>query len=300
MSLQPILKLAGLERRPPFRGTPIALELSAGQVLGLLGPSHSGKSELAQNIAGMQKPYRGRVTVLGQSVRQSNGLVGYVPYKPGAFRRVTCSQYLEFFADSFVIPHHYRPALIREALARVEMAALADLPVEQLNLLDQQRLDIARAVVHNPSVIVIQNIVERFEVFERQILLQCLQNLRQLGKVLVVGASCWTDIRSICSHLCILASDGILAFGPVSTCQAALNHLKMYQLHFYSGMPQAIRILNSNPHVYHLSQSTQTQSVLKFLYDERQQPFDELLEAFKAESVAIVGIHEDRTFPGLN
>ncbi len=290
-----------MERRPPHRGAGIDLQLAPGQVLGILGPNNSGKSELTQTMAGLSKAYRGQVLVDGVNVANRQHMVGYCPRLPGVFPEMTCSEYLEFFADSFQIPTHYRPALVREALRRVELHHSTNRKARELSPLDQQRLSLARATVHNPSVIVVQNVLGLFDKAERQILVEVLQRIRQMGKAMVIVASSWCQIAPICSHLGVLVSDGVLGFGEVSQVKPILSALTMNQVLFGGGgFANSIRFLDAHRDVYHLSVSTDQQRLVRFLYDSRQQPFLDLLETMKNQGASIVSVGEDRSFPGLS
>lgn len=301
MNLKPILELRAVERRPPHKGSGIDLQLAPGQVLALLGPANSGKAELTQVIAGITKSYRGQVLIDGSNVVGSQHMVGYCPRLPGVFPEMTCSEYLSFFADSFQIPTHYRPSLVREALRRVELHHSSDRKARELSPLDQQRLNLARATVHNPSLIVVQDVLGQFDKAERQILVDVLQRIRQMGKAMVIVACSWNQIAAISSHLCVMVSDGVLGFGEVSEIKPILSSLTMNQVLFGGGgFANSIRFLDAHPHVYHLSVSTDQQRLVRFIYDARQQPFPELLETMKNQGASIVSVGEDRSFPGLS
>ena len=136
---------------------------------------------------------------------------------------------------------------------------------------------------------------------ERQILVDVLQRIRQMGKAMVIVACSWNQIAAISSHLCVMVSDGVLGFGEVSEIKPILSSLTMNQVLFGGGgFANSIRFLDAHPHVYHLSVSTDQQRLVRFIYDARQQPFPELLETMKNQGASIVSVGEDRSFPGLS
>lgn len=294
-----ILEVDGLVRRPPHQGGAISFRLGPGEVMGVIGPHNSGKSQLLSALAGLQKPVRGSVKICGSPLsRQSLVHVGYVPPHPGLFGEMTCREYLEFFARSFNVPSHYAPYLIQEALERTELEFVGDRPIEDLTMENRIRLSIARGIVHDPSLLVVNNVLERLDPHQARELVTVLQKVRERGKALVVSSPSLSELASICSHLCILVTDRPLACGELSALMPQLANLKMMQVQFLQKFDLALKFLERHPSVFHLSVSTHTHNLVRFLFDGQKQKFEQLLDQLQNQGCLIVSVAEDHSFLG--
>ena len=298
--MRTLLRVDELTRRSPHQGGGISFELGPGQVMGLIGPHHSGKNQIISYLAGLARPPRGSVEIVGRPISaEARGLLGYIPPHPGLFEEMTCREYLDFFARSFLVPEHYRPYLVREALQRVELIGQQNLKAHDLTPLERMRLSLARGVVHDPCVLIVNNIFAGLDVPQIRILVEDLLRIRQQGKALVISATSLRDLKDLVSHVCLLVTDKPLACGEMAQILPRLGFLKMKQIQFLGGFGQAVRHLEQHNSVYHLSLSTQTHNLVRFLFDSQHHSFDDLLEALKRVGCSIVGVTEDSSFLGV-
>ena len=295
--MRELLRVKDLTRWPPHQGGGISFTLGPGEVMGIIGPHHSGKNQLICSLAGLSRPYRGTIEVLSKPLcQQARCYVGYIPPSPGLFDEMTCREYLDFFARSFSIPEHYRPYLVREALLRVELAAQQNLKINLLTPLERIRLSLARGVVHDPCVLIVNNIFQGLEPHQQQVLVGDLLHIRQQGKAMVVSATSLRELLDLCSHLCLLVTDKPLACGEVSEIRPRLAFLQMKQVLLQEGFSQALRFLEQHPAVFHLSVSTQTSNLVRFLFDSEQTSFQQLLDALKPLGCSVVSVADDTSF----
>ena len=284
-------------RRPPHQGGGIHFELGPGEVMGIVGPPHSGKGEIITCLAGLSKPYRGKLEILGKAVGpETRNLVGYIPPHPGLFEEMTCREYLEFFARIFEVPVHYRPYLVREALQRVGLLAHQEARSNHLAALERVRLSLARGIVHDPSVLIVNNIFAGLEAHQIKVLLEDLARIRQQGKAIVISASSLRDVSSLCSHICLLVTDRPLACGEMAGMATRLGFLKMKQIQFLQGFGKAVRHLEQHEAVYHLALSTQTMNLVRFIFDAQNHSFDQLLQDLQDADCGIVSVADDPSF----
>jgi len=297
--VEPILQVNHVGRRPPHQNGTIFFELRPGEVMGVIGPYNSGKGQLLAMLAGLLRPSKGEVKVLGQPVSHNNlRHIGYVPAYPGIFAEMTCRRYLEFFARSFQVGRHYLPYLVSEALHRAELEGVADRPASELTYESRVRLNIARAIVHDPSLVILNNVLDRFDTGQCRDLVRVMQSIRQSGKALVVSSPSLSELAQVCSHLCILVSDRPLACGAIQDLLPHLASLKMMQIQFLSGFGAAVRYLEKCQGVFHLSVSTHTHNLVRFLFDGQTCGFDDLLNQLKIQGCSIVSVAEDHSFLG--
>lgn len=296
----PVLDVEKL-RSPTVRegGATVSFSLAPAEVMGVVGPGNSGKSALLACLGGVLAPAAGHVRILAQPPKgAARSLVGYVSSLPGVYEEFTCREYLEFFGEAFEVDEHYRPYLVMETLKLVGLEGYQGKMVRELNYGQRRFLGIGRAVVHHPAVLVVDDCLERLDRSERSQIVDILMKVRDLGLALVLSSSSLSELSSLCSHLCILVSDRVLACGPVKNLLPKIVDLKMMQVQFEAGFRTAVRLLEKYPNVFHLSVSTHTFNLVRFLFDGDEDAFRGLLARLEAEGCSIVSYAEDHRFLG--
>lgn len=266
--------------------------------MGVIGPHSSGKHQLLSCLAGEWMPRGCQVSVAGRPLRESMARVTYVPPTPGIFPEMTCREFLDFFARSFRVSPHYRSYLVGEALGLVGLASRAEAQLASTTTSDRYRVSLARALVSHPTVVLVQGLLSRVESDLVPDFVEVLQRVRQTGATLVVSATSLGPLMGLCSHLCVLVTDRPLICGAVADLLPRLVHLKMMQVQFLSGLAGAMRLLERTENVYHLSVSTLTHNLVRFLYDAEKRPFSELLLELQRNGCSIVSVAEDQSFLG--
>jgi ABC-2 type transport system ATP-binding protein len=312
--MEPVLEIDNLTRRldggrhelkltRPF--TPLAL--ATGDVLGVIGPFESGKSALLSCIVGLIPCEPGMIKICGRPPGpETVPLVGYIPAPPAVWEEFTCREYLSFFAEAYGMDLHYRPYLVREALRLVRMQSHADTAVSQITSYAlRRRLGVARALVHNPRLVVMDDCLARLDRREAREMVSILRDIRNTGKTLVLSSPSLSELSALCSHLCILVTYEPLACGEVSKILHKIQNLRMMQIQVHSGVNEAVsRLRDYNagvagaPRVFHLMHSSQAHNLVRFLFDGSSDDFDRLLNHLTRHGVPVVSYAEDHSFLG--
>jgi len=296
--MHPNLVVSNFKRRSPHRGGPLSFELYPGEVMGVIGPHSSGKGQLLNCIAGDWCPRGCQISIQGKPLGESRSKVSLVGPQPGIFPEMTAQEFLEFFAESYEVPYHYRPYLIWESLQAVGLIGRGQQPLASFGQTDRHRLSLARAMVSHPAVVVVEGLLEKVEPDLIPDFVQILQKIRQSGAAVVISALSLGPLMGLCSHLCVLVTDRPLICGEMSSLLPKLVHLKMMQVQFLTGFAQAIRKLEQAEGVFHLSTSTVTHNLVRFLYDGQNRQFSELLDELQRHGCSIVSVAEDHSFLG--
>ena len=137
----------------------IDLSLRAGDVFGFIGPNGSGKTTTMRMIATLLDPDYGEAYVCGKSIygnsREVRRLIGYMPDAFGVYEDMTVLEYLEFFAAAFRIDGPARKGRCEECLELVDMTFKRDAMVNQLSRGQTQRIGLARTLLHEPEVLLL-------------------------------------------------------------------------------------------------------------------------------------------------
>jgi heme exporter protein A len=207
MSPHPAVDVSGVSRsfgrRRAVDG--VDLTLHSGDCLALFGPNGAGKTTLLRVIAGLLRPTAGTVRVGGQSLREdahARGQVGLVSHQSMLYRALTSLENVEFAARLYGL-RDVRGAALR-SLERMQMLERADSPVRALSRGLQQRISIARAIVHEPSVVLLDEPYTGLDAAGAVALTETLQLLRASGATMLLVTHNVDEGLAIASHAAIM------------------------------------------------------------------------------------------------
>ncbi len=193
----------------------LSLTVRDGEVFGFIGPNGAGKTSTLKVLAGLMRPAAGSVHVAGVDVTAHpagvRSRVGYLPDFFGVYDDLTCREYLEFFAAAQGLASRRRETMVDEVLALVDLGAKADTAAGALSRGMQQRLGLARVLVHEPSVLLLDEPASGLDPRARIEIREVLRELGRMGKAVIVSSHVLSDLASICTSVGIIEG-GRLAF----------------------------------------------------------------------------------------
>jgi ABC-2 type transport system ATP-binding protein len=205
----------------------VSIELRRGTLLGLIGPNGAGKTTLIRAIAGLQPLSRGGIKIMDIPINGDRDVlrhVGFTPDTPPMYEQLTVRQFLEFIGLGYELPQHEIDERIDFWLERVWLAEKANQKIKQLSRGMRQRVGIARTLLPNPSVILLDEPAAGLDPAGRVQFRQLLGFLREQGKALIVSSHFLADMDEYCTHIGIMSAGQMLKFGTVSEISAASDH----------------------------------------------------------------------------
>ena len=195
------------------------LRVAPGEIFGLIGPNGAGKTTTLRILAGLLMPDAGRVTIEGidalRRPRKVRRLIGYMPEDFGLYDELRVWEYLDFYADCFGIPGRERRSLIGDLLALVDLTEKREGYVDALSRGMKQRLCLARTLVHDPQLLILDEPASGLDPRARVELRALLRQLGALGKTVIVSSHILTELADICDHVGIIERGRLLASGAV-------------------------------------------------------------------------------------
>jgi ABC-type multidrug transport system ATPase subunit len=196
------------------------LEIQRGELFGLLGPNGAGKSSTLRVLIGQRKPGGGRVTVAGLDVvrdwQKIKPLFGYVPDRENHFEDFTGRRNLRFFAGLYQVPEER----IDECLALVELSEAGDLPVKAYSLGMRRKLLLARALLHRPQLLYLDEPSANLDIHSAAVVRRILRNLVATGVTVVLTTHNMQEVEEICDRVAILCRGKLVALdSPLSLRQ---------------------------------------------------------------------------------
>jgi len=193
-------KLVALDR--------ISVRIPKGDVCGLVGPNGAGKSTFLKILATLIRPGGGQASVNGRDVRQDADAVrraiGYVPESFGVYEGMTVVEYLEFFAAAYQIGRRDRQRLIHDLLQLTDLTTKIDAQVTSLSRGMKQRLALARALLHDPPVLLLDEPTSGLDPRARLEFGALVRELRDLGKTILVSSHLLEDLGGFCTSVLVL------------------------------------------------------------------------------------------------
>lgn len=243
----------------------LSLRVESGSLFGLMGQNGAGKTTLLRIAAGLLAPDRGEVFADGvdllRNPREARHLIGYVPDSFGAYENLTVLEYLEFFAAAY--RYRGRNARVRceDLLERVGMLDLADRDTGTLSRGMQQRLSIARALIHDPKYLFLDEPTSGLDPGSRFSVRELLGELCESGKTIVLSSHVLSEISEICTDIGILEQGRVKVTGEVSDILAKIEHSNPLKISVVNGEETAMGIFRRNPCVRSVTFSNKTFSL---------------------------------------
>ena len=197
----------------------IDLDLAEGDVFGFIGPNGSGKTTTMRMIATLLNPTHGEAYVCGKSIytdpAEIRRLVGYMPDFFGVYDDMTVIEYLEFFAATYRIDAHARRAICEEKLELVDMSFKRDAMVNQLSRGQTQRIGLARVLLHEPQVLLLDEPASGLDPRARIEIRTLLKRLGELKKTVVVSSHILPELADVCTRVGMIEKGHLIIDGDV-------------------------------------------------------------------------------------
>ncbi len=185
------------------------LRVEPSELSGLVGPNGAGKTTLIKILSTLLRPGGGRAAIGGHDVvrapRAVRAMVGYQPDVPGLYHDMRVREFLEFFADAFHLRGPARQAAVDKALRRSGLDARSDAFVEELSLGMKQRLVLAKTLLHDPKVLLLDEPATGLDPLARIELREHLKALNREGVTILVSSHILSDLEDICTRVALIA-----------------------------------------------------------------------------------------------
>ena len=195
------------------------LKIDQGDVFGFIGPNGAGKSTTIKILATLLRPTSGMARVAGFSVdagvREIRRSMGYMPDFFGLYDDLTVREYLEFFAAAYKIRGKARKKVIDDVLALVDLGHRADAQIDALSRGMQQRLSLARVLLHDPKVLLLDEPASGLDPRARVEFREIIKELRKMGKTVLISSHILPELADMCTKVGIIEKGRLVASGSV-------------------------------------------------------------------------------------
>jgi ABC-2 type transport system ATP-binding protein len=229
------------------------LTLHQGDVYGFIGPNGAGKTTTMRILATLLNPSWGEATVCGYSIytgsKEIRRVIGYMPDFFGVYDDMKVIEYLEFFASAYRIKGPARKKICEEVLELVDLTYKRDALVTSLSRGMTQRLGLARTLLHDPQVLLLDEPASGLDPRARIEMRALLKELRSMGKTILVSSHILPELADICNKIGIIEQGCLLVNGEVTEVMKQVRSDVVLNIAVSERLTDAANLLESQPEV---------------------------------------------------
>ena len=235
----------------------VSFEVPEREIFGFVGPNGAGKTTTLRILAALLEPTSGRAFIAGSDVTQDrekvHNQIGYMPDFFGVYDQLTLEEYLDFYAACYRQPKTRRRKVVDELLALVGMTERRNQQVDTLSRGLKQRACLARALVHDPAVLLLDEPASGLDPRARVEMREILKELQGMGKTIVISSHILPELTDLCTMIGIIDHGQMRATGPVKEVIARLSTGRRLRIGVLEEKDAAIELLEPLPSIRHIT-----------------------------------------------
>ena len=229
------------------------LKIEQGSCFGFIGPNGAGKTTTIKILATLLKPSWGEARIDGKTVGYQNALIrpviGYVPDFMGAYDDMLVQEYLEFFASCYGIHGDARRKAVSDVLELTDLTGKTLAEVNGLSRGMQQRLSVARVLLHDPKVLLMDEPASGLDPRARIEMRELLKELRRMGKTIIISSHILHELADICNTVAIIERGELIYAGSVRDIMQKVGGGAVVQVTVEDRAKEAAEMLSQVPGV---------------------------------------------------
>lgn len=229
------------------------LTVNRADLFGFIGSNGAGKTTTLRILATFLAPTSGTATVMGHDVVKDadavRHVIGYMPDFFGVYKDMEVTEYLDFFGACYKIPARQREKTVNDVLELVGLTEKRGAIIGALSRGMQQRLGLARVLIHDPQVLLLDEPASGLDPRARIEMMAILQELQRLGKTIIISSHILSELQTLCNRVAIIERGRLIYSGPVQGVRDQMAQGRVVWVKVSSDPARAQEILKSQPEV---------------------------------------------------
>jgi ABC-2 type transport system ATP-binding protein len=229
------------------------LKIPGGSLFGLIGPNGAGKTTTLRMLAGLLEPSSGEIRINEMALRKYwrdiQWQIGYMPDFFGVYDDLLVWEYLDFFARCYKLSPERRSRVIPELLELVDLTEKRDAYIHTLSRGMRQRLCLAHALVHDPTVLLLDEPASGLDPRARVEMRELLRELSSMGKTIVLSSHILTELAELCDSIAIMERGKLVVSGSLEEIHRRSAEHRLIRIHLLSDWAAAEPLLAAHPGV---------------------------------------------------
>lgn len=234
-----------------------SLHIDKGELFGLIGPNGAGKTTFLKILAGLLNIDEGKITIDGNDMqknrRKISEIVGYMPDFFGVYDKLKVMEYMEFYCAAYYIYDGDTVKKINNLLERVGLLEKADMYVDQLSRGMKQRLCLARTLLQDPPILVLDEPYSGLDVYNRNEMKRLLRELSDTGKTIIVSSHILNEMTDMCTSLGVIKAGRLVLTGNIDNILEKVNNLNPLLIEVVDREEEVISLLKKTKEVKSIS-----------------------------------------------
>jgi ABC-2 type transport system ATP-binding protein len=276
----------------------VSFTVQRKSIHGFVGPNGAGKTTTLKILATLLKPQWGSVGVFGHDIvkdcKAVRRKIGFMPDHFSMYRQMTVFEYLDFFGAAYGLGLAQRNKIIGDVLALTDMAGRKDDLINGLSRGMQQRVSLARVLVHDPDLLLLDEPASGLDPRARIELMEILEELRRLGKTIFISSHILSELATLCDHVTILDRGEVKYTGTMRGLIATSDGVTAtYQFTLATEHHGTSDALAKLPGMQRVTPPLPNEARYMLTFDRTQLPLNTILQTALAAGGEIVSFAED-------
>jgi len=227
------------------------LTIPESSIFGFVGPNGAGKTTTMKIMSGLLKATDGSVMIDGVDVTKNPKAlkehIGYMPDFFGVYDDLKVSEYMDFYAGTYYIPYEQREDLINNLLEIVDLSHKKDAYVDGLSRGMKQRLCLARSLIHDPKLLILDEPASGLDPRARVEMKEVLKQLQTMGKTIIISSHILPELAEMCTEVGIIDRGHIVVQGTVQEIMKQMTKVRRIQIRPLENMTALMKLLEEQP-----------------------------------------------------
>lgn len=229
------------------------LTINEGEIFGFVGPNGAGKTTIMKIMAGLLAADEGTITLDGENILNDldklKRTIGYMPDFFGVYDNLTVMEYMRFYSSTYGIVDEVAISRAKELLELVGLQDKVNEYVDGLSRGMKQRLCLARTLVHNPSILILDEPASGLDPHTRHQLKTILKHLSETGKTIIISSHILTELAEMCSGICIVDKGKVILNGNIDEIMFQVDSSNPLLIQVLDHANEAVELLKKNRYV---------------------------------------------------
>jgi len=292
----PAVQTIGLTRTfgPMTALSTLDLTILRGDLFGFIGSNGAGKTTTLRILATFLAPSAGTAKVLGRDViREADAVrhvIGYMPDFFGVYKDMEVTEYLDFFGACYKIPTAQREKTVNDVLELVGLSEKKGALIGALSRGMQQRLGLARVLIHDPQVLLLDEPASGLDPRARIEMMAILQELQKMGKTIIISSHILSELQTLCNRVAIIEKGRLIYSGPVQGVRDQMATGRIIWVRVATDQTRALEILKTRPEI---SEAVALDGQIKITLLDHETDQSIVAEALVTGGAKLVELRED-------
>ena len=272
----------------------LSMNISENSIFGFVGPNGAGKTTTMKIMAGLLKADSGSIFVNGEDILKNmksiRDKIGYMPDFFGVYDDLKVTEYMDFYAGTYYIPYSQRAELIDSLLEVVDLSNKKDAYVDALSRGMKQRLCLARSLIHDPELLILDEPASGLDPRARVETKEILKRLREMGKTIIVSSHILPELAEMCSEIGIIDQGKLVTQGSVHDIMNRMHKNRIIRVKTSAPPELLIRLLKEQATVKEITENTDN---VEFAFEGKNDDLTSILRNIVMNGIPVYSFSEN-------